>query len=227
MCGRQFAPASRTYPFKGVSVLSNLRHEHPGPSPEGFTHSMAVLLGLVHGILDDGALKAKEILALNAWLGNHEELLDDWPANIIAGRVRDAVADGKITCEEAEDLSGALASVLGWRLRPSEQLDPLPANETMAPFQAVIVPGRSFLFSGQFLYGTRSRCEAAVLQRGGRVDRTIGPSLDYLVLGSLPRSEAPGSEFPAVLKTARELRRKGHEISIVSEQAWARSLEVL
>jgi len=208
-------------------VLSNHKYDHAGParSPEGFTHTMAVLLGLVHGILADGVLNAREVLALNAWLGNHEELLDDWPANIIAKRVRDILADGKITHAEAEDLGDTLTRVLGWGFCSSEKLDPLAANETLEPFQLVVIPGRSFLLSGRFLYGTRSRCEAAILGRGGLVDKTVSPSLDYLVLGSLPPSGVPGSEFPAVLKTVRELHRKGNQISIVSEQAWAGSLE--
>ena len=208
-------------------MLSNLKHEHagPAPSPVGFTHSMAVLLGLVHGILADGVLNAREVLALNAWLGNHQELLDDWPANIIAERVRDILVDGKITREEAENLGDTLTRILGWEFGSSVQLDPLAANETLEPLQLVVIPGRSFLLSGRFLYGTRDRCEAAILGRGGLVDKTVSPSLDYLVLGSLPQSGAPGSEYPAVLKAARDLRGKGLDINIVSEQAWAGSLE--
>lgn len=208
-------------------MLSNYKHDRAEPtrSAEDFTHTMAVLLGLVHGILADGVLNAREVLALNAWLRNHQELLDDWPANIIAERVRDVLADGQITRDEAEDLGDTLTRVLGWGFCSSEQLDPLAANETLEPFQLVVITGRSFLLSGRFLYGTHGRCEAAILGRGGLVDKTVSPSLDYLVLGSLPRSGAPGSEFPAVLKTARELRRKGNNISIVSEQAWAGSLE--
>lgn len=210
-------------------MLSNHKHDHTGAarSPEDFTHFITVLLGMVKAFIPGHKLNEREVLALNAWLCYYKDLLNQWPENVIAERVQDVLAEGKITREEAEDLGNALTLVLGWGFCPPGRLDPLAADETLEPLQIVVVPGRSFLFSGQFLYGSHSRCEAAVLQRGGLVDKTIGPSLDYLVLGSLPRSGAPGSEFPAVLKTARDLRRKGYEISIVSEQAWHGSLEAV
>lgn len=210
-------------------LLSNHKHDNTRPalSAEAFTQCIAALLGIVKGIVPGDTLNERDVLALNAWLCYHEELLDLWPANVIAERISEVLAERKMPGAEAKDLSNALTLVLNWGFVPPGRLDPLAADETMEPFQTVEIPGRSFLFSGQFLYGAHSRCEAAVLQRGGLADKTVGPSLDYLVLGSLPRSGAPGSEFPAVLKTARELRRRGDKISIVSEQAWHSALEAI
>jgi NAD-dependent DNA ligase len=188
------------------------------------THSMSVLLGLVRGILADGVLNEKEILALNAWLGNHEELLCHWPANIIAERIQDILADGVITRDETENLAETLSRILGLGINSWRQPKSVPTEDAREMDQQIVIPGRSFMLAGTFLYGTHSRCEAAILGRGGLTDRSVSPSLDYLVIGALPESQGPGSEFEVILKQAKAWIRKGCAIKIISEKAWHKAL---
>jgi hypothetical protein len=191
-----------------------------GHSPAALAHTMAVLLGLIRGVLADGVLNEKEILALNAWLGNHGKLLTHWPANAIAERIQAVLADGIITPDESKNLAETLTRILGCDSTSWSTLDPLPAAETPRPAQPIVIPGRSFMLAGNFLYGTHSRCQDAILRRGGLTDKIVGPSLDYLVVGALPPSESTGSELPVVLKQVRGLIQQGCDITIVPEQTW-------
>jgi NAD-dependent DNA ligase len=44
-------------------------------------------------------------------------------------------------------------------------------------------PGKTFCFTGVFDYGSRKKCETAVMERGGVIDK-VNLSLDYLIVGS-------------------------------------------
>lgn len=186
---------------------------------------MAVLLGLVRGILADNILNPKEILALNSWLGNHHELLHEWPANVIARRVEAVLADGVITQEETEDLKETLSRVLGWGFDGREQIHPWVRLLSPGTLPEVIVPGRSFLLSGKFLYGPRGRCDALTLECGGLTDKKINGALDYVVVGALTETTPPERQSSAMIAEAIALQSSGQDIKVVPEQAWYAALE--
>lgn len=192
---------------------------------EQFKHSMAVLLGLVRGILADNVLNHKEILALNSWLGNHQELLHQWPANVIARRVEAVLADGVITQEETADLADTLSRVLGWGFNGQGQVHPWVSLLCPNPLPEVIVPGRSFLLSGKFLYGPRGRCDALTLECGGLTDKKMNGTLDYVVVGALTETSPPEKESSALIAEALALQSSGHHIDVIPEQSWHAALE--
>lgn len=197
----------------------------PDKHREEFKHSMAVLLGLVKGILADNILNPMEVLALNSWLSNHQELLHEWPANVIANRVHTVLADGVVTQEETEDLADTLSRVLGWGFNSEDHIHPWV--QILAPESApeVIVPGRSFLLSGKFLYGPRGRCDAATLECGGLTDKALTGSLDYVVVGALTETSPPDRQSAALIADALVLQSSGQAIQVIPEQAWFASLE--
>lgn len=192
---------------------------------EEFKHSMAVLLGLVRGILADNILNPQEILALNSWLRNHGELLHEWPANVIADRVQAILADGVITQQETEDLAETLSRVLGWGFGAQEHVHPWVEILSQTPVPEVIVPGRSFLLSGKFLYGPRERCDSVTLECGGLTDRALNGALDYVVVGALTQTTPPEKESSALIADALSMQSSGHAITVVPEQAWHAALE--
>jgi hypothetical protein len=204
---------------KMLGMILDMRSMPPEYTEE-FKHSMAVLLGLVRGVLADNILNPQEILALNSWLSNHQELLHEWPANVIAERVQAVLADGVITQEEIEDLAETLTRVLGWGFNAQEHVHPWVEILSQEPQPEVIVPGRSFLLSGRFLYGPRGRCDAATLECGGLTDKAVNGALDYVVVGALTQTTPPEEESSALIAAALDLQSSGHGIKVIPEQAW-------
>lgn len=66
--------------------------------------SVNSLLGIIQGIAIDGEINPKEVSFLNLWLSEHEELRELHPYNEFIPAVEAAVADGRLTDEEREDL---------------------------------------------------------------------------------------------------------------------------
>ena len=101
-------------------LLSNHKHDNTRPalSAEAFTQCIAALLGIVKGIVPGDTLNERDVLALNAWLCYHEELLDLWPANVIAERISEELG---VELEQGgnEVQQEANCSVQGLPLRPS------------------------------------------------------------------------------------------------------------
>ncbi len=192
---------------------------------EEFKHSMAVLLGLVKGLLADNILNPQEILALDSWLRNHQELLHHWPANVIAERVQAVLADGVISLEETQDLAETLSRVLDWGFNALEHIHPWVELLSREPQPEVIVPGRSFLLSGRFVYGPRARGDAATLECGGLTDKALNGALDYVVVGALTQASPPERESSALIADALSLQSSGHVIEVIPEQAWHAGLK--
>lgn len=42
----------------------------------------------------------------------------------------------------------------------------------------------SFCFTGKFTYGERNICEAAVIAKGGAIEKSVTKKLNYLIVGS-------------------------------------------
>ena len=58
------------------------------------------LIGIATGLIADGDLNLKEVQFLSTWLAEHPELSSTWPGEVVYKRVRDVLADGKISSDE-------------------------------------------------------------------------------------------------------------------------------
>lgn len=66
--------------------------------------SVNSLLGIVEGILIDGAINSSELSLLRLWLSEHDELKNKHPFNELVPVIEAAVADGVLTQDEREDI---------------------------------------------------------------------------------------------------------------------------
>lgn len=137
------------------------------------------LVGFVRGILADGEVSDREARSLLDWCRKNRAAVAEWPGREIAARLSRVFADGKVTDEERADLTVLLQAVTGGRPdlpSGSGQSTRLPLNE---PAPALAFSGRSFVLTGQFVYGTRNACEAEVVQRGGRCSSSVSMKIDF------------------------------------------------
>ena len=93
------------------------------------------------------------------------------------------------------------------------------------PVPQVTFDGRTFVFTGQFVYGTRSVCETEVIQRGGHCSSSVTKKIDFVVVGELCSRDWLYSTHGTKIQKAveyRDMRRV--PIAIVPEEAWVAAL---
>ncbi len=182
------------------------------------------LLGICQGVVADGELNSAEILFLNAWLKENDEIADCWPGDVIASRVKQILADGTVSAEEAEDLKQTLTAVIGGGFLDIGAAGGLATRLPVDEVDAVSFAGASFCLTGKFLYGPRKRCEEAVVTRGGLISVNVTQKLNYLVIGTLCSRDWLWSSHGRKIEKAVGYKRQGHPLLILSEEIWADSL---
>jgi NAD-dependent DNA ligase len=190
-----------------------------------FASAMDNLLRLCRSFLSDSYLSEDEIRQLSSWLGEHQEVAQEWPGNIIARRVQHVLADGIITERERADLQEILGRavgpkpVIGMALTLATRLpvdDPAPELSFM---------GQTYCFTGQFVFGPRGKCEESVLHRGGSCRSTPTTSTDFLIIGTIASDKWAHETYGRKIEAAVSLKRSGHQIRIIAEEHWVRYLD--
>ena len=181
------------------------------------------LLGLCGGLAADQHLNDQEIFFLRNWLDDHQQLRDVWPANVIGERVFSILADGTISDDERKDLLETLNQLLG---SPQEigTTSGVSSSLPVTPNAVVSYPS-VFCLTGKFVSGTRSKCEDLVVRCGGTPESDVTKKTNYLVIGDLASRDWKFSSFGRKIERAMELRGKGQEISILSEEMWMNDLK--
>ena len=184
--------------------------------------SIEHLLGLCRGLVADDVLSPEEIVFLEAWLSENEEVTHTWPGDIIAQRVADVLEDGVITHEEAEDLKETLNGIIGGWAKGSVSgvATRLPVEQT----KEIEFEGRSFCFTGKFLYGPRKKCESAVITRGSSVRNNVVNDLNYLVIGALASRDWANTSHGRKIEKAVEKQKSGIPIIVIAEERWEQHL---
>lgn len=182
------------------------------------------LLGVCTGILADNDLNELEIRFLELWLKDNVRIADTWPGIEITRRVRDILADGKITSDELAQFKGVLTALIGGTLQDTgtaavaRPIQLLPFDDRCS----ITFARRIFCLTGEFIYGPRTKCTDAILRHGGEVIDGIRRDLHYLVVGSLVSQEWKNTSFGTKIEKAMKYRDKGIRIAIVSEERWSK-----
>ncbi len=185
--------------------------------------SCGALIGIVQGMLADQELNDREISFLQDWLQSSESLNMIWPCSVIGAQVRQVLADGVVTDEERAHLTDTLLKLIGGtldELADAGHVSRLPLDDLLE----IEITGRQFCFTGDFAFGPRSSCEAAVARRGGFVISSVTKKLHYLVVGGLGSAEWKHGSFGTKVEKAIEYRQAGVPLRIVHEDVWASSL---
>jgi NAD-dependent DNA ligase len=181
------------------------------------------LMGMLQMMVADGVVHEREIAFLRDWLRQHQEVAHTWPADVLAGRIEHIAVHGVTSEEQAsiiqlvEDVTGRNAGDAAAETKTVQIGFDAPAQ---IPFR-----GSRFCLTGQFLYGARSRCEAATEERGGECQRHVTQQTDFLVVGLHASPEWLHATYGTKIAEALALResQKCH-IAIVSEERWTQAL---
>ena len=178
------------------------------------------LIGLCKGVIADGVLNQQEAEFLRDWLKSNRAAAKRWPGDVIYDRIGRALKDGVLDPEEEAELVPLLLDFTGGKNtdpESSSKSTKLPIDE---PPPTLRFDGRVFCLTGKFIYGCRSECEIAVLDRGGEVKSSPTQQTDYLVVGDIGSRDWVHSTFGRKIERAVEMRDQGHRIAVISEQHW-------
>lgn len=85
---------------------------------------------------------------------------------------------------------------------------------------------REFCFTGKFQTGTKEQCWEMVIERGGRISKSVNLRIDYLIVGGEKSNEWAHENYGRKIERALEIRkeRRSDYPRIVAESDWVKSL---
>lgn len=190
--------------------------------------SITEMLGIIRGVLIDGDVSVAETEGMRNWLRNNPRAAAAWPASVISDRIQKIFADGHVTEEERRELADLLNKVTG-----GDPVGPIESKSSRLPLDApqpdLVFREKVFVMTGTFAYGTRDRCEQAVVAKGGECGSSVTLKTHYVVLGTMCTESWAHSSYGRKIERALQLRQvqpKKKRICIISEEHWAKFLSV-
>jgi NAD-dependent DNA ligase len=181
------------------------------------------LIGLIKGVMADGAVHQSEVEFLVKWLEKNKDTLDQWPAVAIFPRLKAALSDGSLDGEEEKEIRELLHVAL-------EQHSVREANDTAnipytTPVPAIQFANRTFCFTGKFQSGSRPWCVSQIIARGGIAASKLTQNVNYLIVGELNSGSWVNDKHGRKIGKAIKYRNAGAKIAILSEQNWFEQLK--
>lgn len=181
------------------------------------------MIGLVQRVILDGEVTPAEAEYLVAWMKANPEAINSWPGSALAQRLGRIFTDGKIDDDEREDLLFFLHELTG--TPPGAGADvverALPLDD---PMPRLHFGDNECVFAGHFVWGTRARCEQAVIARGGVFARKVTDRTNIVIVGEVGNPDWSRSPFAADIAEAVKQRAAGARLVIVDEEHWVSCL---
>jgi NAD-dependent DNA ligase len=94
------------------------------------------------------------------------------------------------------------------------------------PQPTIMFESRVFLFTGEFEFGTRARCEQAVRERGGVIpkNKEVSHVIDYLVVGAKGSARWKHETYGGKIEAAVVERDIHGKPAIITEEHWRKHL---
>ena len=189
-----------------------------------FTKCMQVLVGICSGIVADNVISPSEMGFLRQWLSEHADLATAWPANVIARRIEEILADGIVTKDEHDNLLDTLKQLTGNFFEETGAAQQAGTTLPIDSVDEILLTGVSVCFTGEFIYGTRSACERAMIRIGAAVSQGVNKKLDYLVIGALASPDWANQTYGRKIEKAVAYRSSEGRPLIISEHQWTAAL---
>lgn len=184
------------------------------------------LIGLIRGVLADGAVNQAEAEFLEHWMRANANYLQTWPFDQLYTRLVAMLEDGILDHDEERELLDALSSVANPVIREDGSAAP---NESLCddpPPPTIELSGCRVCFTGKFAADTRRNIEKRAIRAGADVKTAVSGKLDFLVIGACGSRDWIMSAHGRKLEKAAVLKREGHQLHVVAERVFVRHLDV-
>ena len=171
--------------------------------PSETTLRLQTLQMILKSISADGVLTSEEVMVLERWMTENQELEGNYPFDKVFRTVRQATQDGILDAREKEELLDLFTRIT----------DPVGQTEC----GCFDIRGKVFCLTGEFKAGGRSQVEAYFVAQGGIAGKSVTKKTDYLIVGELGSDMWSSGNYGSKVKKAMELQEKGSTIVIVKE----------
>ena len=180
------------------------------------------LIGLIKGVMADGAVRQSEVEFLVKWLEKNKDTLDQWPAVAIFPRLKAALSDGNLDIEEEKEIRDLLHAAL--EQNSKREVDDAAIPYT-TPVPEIQFANRTFCFTGKFQSGSRPWCVSQIIARGGIAASKLTQNVNYLIVGEINSGSWISAKHGRKIGKAIKYREAGAKIAILSEQNWFEQLK--
>lgn len=171
--------------------------------PSETTLRLQTLQMILKSISADGVLTSEEVLVLEKWMLENQELEGNYPFDKVFRTVRQATQDGVLDAREKEELLDLFSRITD------------PVGQTECGCFAIC--GKVFCLTGEFKAGSRNQVEAYFVAQGGIAGKSVTKKTDYLIVGEFGSDMWSSGNYGSKVKKAMELQEKGCSIVIVKE----------
>ena len=177
------------------------------------------LQGISTALIYDGKIDDAEIKLLKEWLQKNDEYLYDYPLSDLRLLFNEIDNDGKVSLEERQKLMTFLNNIAA-SPNSSPTIEGIYSASPTIKFM-----GKNFLFTGDLMYGPRSKAQEKVIELGGNCMKSITMTTDYLVVGILGSKDYRYSRFGTKIETAIKFNREMKStILIIKEQDFVNAI---
>lgn len=188
------------------------------------TSATQYLNGLIHGIMADGKLTDKEIIALNQWLTDTDYLQGTYPFDEILSLTSAMLADHKISPDERNTLMAFFSNFIDFRdsynlMEPDfKKLREQYSVQGICAFCPEIeFEDKVFCFTGASYKATRAELADIVSAHGGLLRDGVSRKTNYLIVGNDGNPCWAYSCYGRKIEEAINLRKEGFKLQIVNE----------
>lgn len=178
------------------------------------------LYGIIMGMTADGKIIDEEIHFLNLWLMDNDPYTKSFPLNIVKARINEILTDNTITNEEREHFYQTLGKIIGGTFHETGASGGISTGYGNEEPTLLTFDGAKFCLTGEFVTGTRGKCEDIISQRGGIPTKSVTKDLDYLVIGASSSRDWVATNHGRKIEKAMHYKEKGCPLKILSEETW-------
>jgi NAD-dependent DNA ligase len=184
------------------------------------------LYGIIMGIMADNIITDDEINFLNIWLLDNKDFCTTFPLNVIRNQVVKILADGIFTNDERQHLQETLKSIIGGTFKETGAAGGISTTFGMDYPDNIAISGSKFCLTGNFVSGTREKCESSIKKFGGIPSKTVTKDLSFLVVGTLASNDWIATGHGRKIEKAIHYKDKGSYILIISEETLIKHISV-
>lgn len=204
-----------------LCLLADILEYSPPKNANKLGEMTNLLLGVLQGISADDHINEAEMGLLASLLVDSQELLDCWPGNLLASRLRAIIADGVITEEEQDDLLELVKQITGQRFTDTGLATGM-ATEFFADEGVMSLQGKKVCFTGKFLSNTRFNLEQQAKLLGATPVKWMSKTVNVLIIGSLANRDWMFTSHGRKIEAAIRAKDEGLDIHIINEEDWVR-----
>lgn len=200
------------------------RAQFPAALISNYGKTADQLIGICRGILIDGHVNDAEAEGLRRFVTTVCEKNNQFPFGQLKARLDKIWADDVITDEERVELRGIMMDFAGLT---DESVTKEAETTRIIPFDSdrnILFSGKNFVVTGRFGYGTRSKVETEIEQRGGLCAANVSQKTNYLVVGHFASRDWIYTNWGQKIERAVEIRQELGLLRILSEADWVKSL---